>query len=80
MKYLIISTYDSCYDWEIKDNTDSISDYEYDRGTRIEKFNYLCEMLICDSLYNSDIDTSEYDFVCICVNGSIEVLKDTVNR
>ena len=80
MKYLIISTYDSCDDWEIKTNNASLTKEEFEDDYYIEGLEIVCNRLRYDMLEECDIPLENYDFVVLCVNGSVQVLKDTVNR
>ena len=75
MKYLIISTYDSCYDWEIKTNEASLTRQEFEDDYYIEGLDIVCRLRY-DMLEDCDIPVENYDFVVICVNGSVKVLKD----
>ena len=82
MKYLIISTYDSGYWWEIKTNDCSLDRNEYEDNKYIEGLEILCNRLDEDLLdmVSDEIPFDDFDFVVLSVDGSIEVLKDTTNK
>lgn len=80
MKYLIISTYDSCYWWEVRTNDCSLNREEYKDEVRIEGLEIVCNRLENDMLEECDIPFEDYDFVVLCVDGSVQILKDMVNK
>lgn len=80
IKYLIISTYDSCYDWEVKINDKSICRYDYEMEIEKTELDDICIKLMYDMLDETEIPLENYDFVVLCTDGSVQILKDVVNR
>lgn len=75
MKYLIISTYDSCYDWSVKTNDAICSRYDYVRGHRIKGLEKLLEEIDNDNLSCDYINKLDYDLIVICQDGNIELYE-----
>ncbi len=80
MNYLIISIYDSGYVWSVKTNNNFCNRQQYIKGDSIKGLENLLDKI--DSL---DIDYSyirclDYDFIVICEDGCIEILKDRRKR
>jgi len=65
MKYLIISTYDSSYDWYVKTNDGICTQYDYVRGNRIKGLEKLLEEIDSDNINYDTIKELDYDFIVI---------------
>ena len=75
MKYLIISTYDSSYDWSVKTNDRICTRHDYIRGSTIKGLETLLEEIDIDSINYDTIKELDYDFIVICQDGDIMLFE-----
>ncbi len=76
MKYLIISMYDSSYCWSVATKDEKCDREDYVRGYRIKGLEQLLEQIDSDFINYHDIAMLDYDFIVLCQDGDIEILKE----